>query len=103
MQLDSVSIRDNFFDLGGTSLKLEQIHTRMQDELGFGEPITTLFQYPTIETLAEHIGESSAQPSTGGAADPGKRRASHSAVNIRAQARKRRGAFGMQNSPDEDK
>jgi ubiquinone/menaquinone biosynthesis C-methylase UbiE len=103
MNLERVSIRSNFFDLGGNSLMLEQLHTRLQGELGYQEPITTLFQYPTIELLAEYLAGSTSQggssaPTSNG---PGERKKSGPVVDIRAQAKRRRGAFGMKNKPDD--
>lgn len=104
MKLDRVGIRSNFFDLGGTSLLLEQLHTTMQSEFGFAEPITTLFQYPTVETLAEHLESTSpAGPARGAAsAGPGKRASSGPKRDVREQARRRRGAFGMRNKSDSE-
>ena len=103
MSLERVSIRSNFFDLGGNSLMLEQLHTRLQGELGYQEPITTLFQYPTIELLAEYLAGST--PQTGSSAPkssgPGERKKSGPVVDIRAQAQRRRGAFGMKNKSDD--
>jgi ubiquinone/menaquinone biosynthesis C-methylase UbiE/acyl carrier protein len=95
MGLDRVSVRGNFFDLGGNSLMLEQLHVRLQEQLGYEEPITTLFQYPTVAMLAEYLG--SVAPKSGSANEsttgPGKRSAGTSAVDIREQARRRRAAL----------
>jgi len=82
---------------------LEQLHTRLRGELGYEEPITTLFQYPTIEMLAEYLSSSTSQagsaaPTSGG---PGERKKSGPVVDIRAQAKRRRGAFGMKNKSDD--
>ncbi len=52
-----VSLDDNFFDLGGHSLLLAQIHLRLQQELARPIPIVDLFRHPTIRSLAEHLGE----------------------------------------------
>jgi len=103
MKLDRVGIRSNFFDLGGNSLMLEQLHARLQGELGYQEPITTLFQYPTIEMLAEYLEGSSAKTSSSGpaSAGPGERKKSGPVVDIRAKASRRRGAFGMKNKSDD--
>jgi amino acid adenylation domain-containing protein len=46
---------DNFFDLGGTSLLLTQVHERMQRDLGRELPITLIFEHPTIRALADHL------------------------------------------------
>jgi ubiquinone/menaquinone biosynthesis C-methylase UbiE len=104
MKLDRVGIRSNFFDLGGNSLMLEQLHTRLQAELGYDEPITTLFQYPTIELLAEYLASTAPAGSAaaGSASGPGKRASSGPARDIRAQARRRRGALGMRNKGESD-
>ncbi|MFT4301571.1 MAG: condensation domain-containing protein [Desulfovibrio sp.] len=51
--LDEVSIHDNFFEIGGTSLLLTQVHQMIQSDLGKTFPLSTLFQYPTIHALTE--------------------------------------------------
>lgn len=101
MNLERVSIRSNFFDLGGNSLMLEQLHTKLQAGLGYDEPITTLFQYPTIELLAEYLATAGAGGAAAAAksAGPGKRATSGATRDVREQARRRRGAFGL-NNPD---
>jgi len=53
--LDRVSIEENFFDLGGHSMLLVQMHTRLRETLKSDFPIVTLFQYPTIRSLARHL------------------------------------------------
>ena len=52
LKREQVSIRDNFFDLGGHSLKATQVMARIRDQFGTVLPLTTLFQAPTIEQLA---------------------------------------------------
>ncbi len=51
--LDEVSIHDNFFEIGGTSLLLTQVHQMIQSDLGKAFPLSILFQYPTIHALTE--------------------------------------------------
>lgn len=46
---------DNFFDLGGNSFSLAQVHARLQADLGCDLSITALFQYPTIASLAAYL------------------------------------------------
>ena len=58
MKVNRVSVRGNFFDLGGDSLMLEQVHSQLKEKLGYDLQITFLFQYPTIETLAEYLEKS---------------------------------------------
>ena len=47
---------DNFFDLGGHSLLLVQVHATLVEQLGRTLPVTDLFQFPTIHSLAAHLG-----------------------------------------------
>ncbi len=55
--LDQVSIEENFFDLGGHSLLLVQMHSRLCETLQTDFPIVTLFEHPTIRSLARHLGQ----------------------------------------------
>ncbi len=57
--VDAVSASRNFFDLGGHSLLLAQVHARLQDSIE-PEPspplsIVELFRHPTIHSLAAHL------------------------------------------------
>ena len=102
MGLDAVGIQSNFFDLGGNSLMLEQLHVKLRQELGFDEPITTLFQFPTIATLAEYLSSRSvkAGDSEDRLPELGAKSSSGSSVDIREQARRRRGALGRRKTGD---
>ena len=51
----AVGVDDNFFDLGGTSLKLMQIHASMRRSLASDVTIIEMFQYPRISALAERV------------------------------------------------
>ncbi|MCP4176265.1 MAG: amino acid adenylation domain-containing protein [bacterium] len=53
---DSISIRDNFFDIGGNSLKMMHVAKKLKDNLGYTIPIYTLYQYPNIESLSCYLG-----------------------------------------------
>jgi FkbH-like protein len=50
--LPSVGIRDNFFEMGGTSLLAVRLMALVSREFGTTPPLTILFENPTIETLA---------------------------------------------------
>jgi amino acid adenylation domain-containing protein len=50
-----IGIRDNFFDLGGHSLAAVRMFARLEGELGVALPLVTLFEGPTIESLATFI------------------------------------------------
>ncbi len=56
LQIQAVSINHNFFEVGGSSLLLLQVYEKLVDR--FGDRLTTitlLFQYPTIQTLAQTL------------------------------------------------
>ncbi len=59
LRQDQVSVNDNFFDLGADSLMLTTVHRRLQTELQREIPITELFQFPTIRSLAERLSKKS--------------------------------------------
>ncbi|MDR3401279.1 MAG: amino acid adenylation domain-containing protein [Chthoniobacter sp.] len=56
LKLNRVGSRDNFFDLGGNSVMIVQIHHRLKQHLQRDLPLIALFQYPTIDTLAQFLG-----------------------------------------------
>ena len=57
--VDRVGIRDNFFDLGGHSLKATRVLSRIHKELGVEIRIREVFDHPTIEELAGVVRKSS--------------------------------------------
>lgn len=54
LRKESISIRDNFFMLGGDSIKAIQIASKMQ-RAGYHVKVKYIFQYPTIEELADYV------------------------------------------------
>lgn len=60
LQLASVGLDDNFFDVGGTSLLLAQLHTYLVENLGMTLSPVLFYQYPTIRTLAAHLHQATA-------------------------------------------
>jgi amino acid adenylation domain-containing protein len=55
--LDRVGINDNFFDIGGNSLLVIQVHTKLQEILGQDISIVNLFRYPTINVLTQFLNQ----------------------------------------------
>lgn len=51
----AVGLDDNFFDVGGDSLSLTQLHTRLQKLVNREFAITEIFAHPTIRGQAEHF------------------------------------------------
>lgn len=55
LALDTVGRNDNFFDLGGHSLHMVSVLTRLRAVLDPGLQMVDLFRYPTVQTLSERI------------------------------------------------
>ncbi|AVT28848.1 non-ribosomal peptide synthetase [Plantactinospora sp. BC1] len=53
--VDRVGVQDNFFDLGGTSLTLVEVHERIVAAFDVDMPVVRLFQNPTIQALVAHL------------------------------------------------
>jgi amino acid adenylation domain-containing protein len=50
-----VGLRDNFFDLGGHSLLIVQLHTQLQREFSTELPLVELFQRTTVQSQADRL------------------------------------------------
>lgn len=57
LQLEQVGTSDNFFDLGGHSLLLVRVHSKITEALQKELSMTDLFRYPTIDSLARYLSE----------------------------------------------
>lgn len=53
----TVGIHDNFYDLGGSSLKGAMLLSRLQDRLGQQIRLATVFHLPDVASLARYLGE----------------------------------------------
>jgi amino acid adenylation domain-containing protein len=62
LHLDQVSIHDNFFDLGGHSLLLLQVNNTLRTVFKSDISVVTMFQHPTIHSLAQHLNQQISQP-----------------------------------------
>ncbi len=59
LEVEKVGIHDNFFDLGGHSLLLVQIHSRLNEVLNQDMSIVDLFKYPTVGAMTKYFSQSS--------------------------------------------
>jgi len=92
--VDRVGVRDSFFALGGHSLLLVGVQTRLEAQLGHRVAILDLFAHSTVEALARHLRGSGADPAPSAAADPMVDAARSRAARARATLRARRSPTG---------
>lgn len=52
-------VDQNFFDLGGHSLKMAMVQARLEQRLGYAPPLLLLFQHPTVRGMARALSENS--------------------------------------------
>jgi amino acid adenylation domain-containing protein len=57
LQIEKVGVNDNFFDLGGHSLLLIQLQSKLQEVLNRDVSLIELFKYPTISSLAVYFSQ----------------------------------------------
>lgn len=55
LKLDKVSVKDNFFEIGGDSLLSGKLQVELKKQWGYELEVVELFQNPTIEQLANFI------------------------------------------------
>ncbi len=55
LKLDAVGLEENFFDLGGHSLLVVQLHGLLKESIDRPISLTDLYQYTTIKSLAEYL------------------------------------------------
>jgi acyl-coenzyme A synthetase/AMP-(fatty) acid ligase/acyl carrier protein len=61
-QIDTISIDDNFFDLGGHSLMATQVVSRIRERFSLAIPMRAMFDRPTIARLGETVTEAQDTP-----------------------------------------
>ncbi|KAK4459694.1 hypothetical protein QBC42DRAFT_311162 [Cladorrhinum samala] len=50
-----IGVRDNFFDIGGDSLRVVRVQKELENLLGRPVSVATLFEYYTVKALAKHL------------------------------------------------
>jgi len=59
--LEQVHVETNFFEFGGHSLLLVQMHSLLREKLNSEFPIVALFEHPTVRALARHLSKPAGQ------------------------------------------
>jgi len=74
LNVDRIELDDNFFDLGGNSLALVEIHAALKNALQVDIPLVELFEFTTIRALARRLrGEKELQPTFSGVQQRGQK------------------------------
>ena len=58
LEVENIGVQDNFFDFGGNSFKIIQVHNSMK-KLGLDISIVDLFRFSTVASLAEYLNQGS--------------------------------------------
>ncbi|WP_343672283.1 amino acid adenylation domain-containing protein, partial [Chitinophaga sp.] len=61
LERDKIGINDNFFDVGGNSLRIVRLSNLVSKLLGREISVAMLFEYPSIKSQADHL---SSEPAT---------------------------------------
>jgi amino acid adenylation domain-containing protein len=59
--LDEVGVHDNFFEVGGNSIKIIQLNSRLRESIAPDVTVMLMFEHPTIAALAGHLTDAAPQ------------------------------------------
>lgn len=74
LKLNQVGVNENFFDIGGHSLLVVQLHAELKQRSATPISLTDLYQYPTIKSLSDYIASGSGGEAIQKSASRGARR-----------------------------
>ena len=72
--LERVGIADNFFDVGGHSLLVVQLHRRLRAEIDLPLSLVDLYRFPTIRSLAQYLSAGQGPKDSHGSAERASKR-----------------------------
>lgn len=55
LQLDKISVKDNFFAIGGDSMKTIQLSTQIKKRIGLQLAVADIYKHHTVESLADFL------------------------------------------------
>ena len=90
LKLETVGAEDNFFDLGGHSLLVVQVHRKLREQIPQPLSLTDLYRFPTIRSLAEFLGSDGSNPQLEKSVD--RAAARRESLKLRQQTRRRPGS-----------
>jgi acyl carrier protein len=61
LEVETLGVHDSFFDLGGNSIHIIQVHSELRQVLNLELPVIKMFEYPTIHSLTQFISEGQEQ------------------------------------------
>ncbi|MET0343806.1 MAG: methyltransferase [Polyangiales bacterium] len=94
LNLERVGLRDNIFDLGANSLLTVQANNRLSTLLGRKVSLVSMFRFPTVESLAAHLGDGGKAPAQAQKREQERADRRTEAAERRRQARAERGTRG---------
>jgi len=57
LEADKIGIHDNFFEIGGNSLKILQVNQKLKEAFKKEIPVVKLFRYTTVSAIARSLAE----------------------------------------------
>jgi len=64
LQIEKVGLHDNFFDLGGHSLLLTQVYTKLKSNFDKEISMIDMFKYPSVSSLADFLSKEERYPAS---------------------------------------
>lgn len=64
LKVDRVGLHDNFFDIGGHSLLMAQVHSQLREIFKRDMPLIKMFEHPTISSLALFLSREQSEQNT---------------------------------------
>jgi acyl carrier protein len=64
LKVEKVGVHDNFFGLGGHSLLMVNVNSKLREALKSDLSMIAMFKFPTVSALAEHLSQKQIEPPT---------------------------------------
>jgi acyl-CoA synthetase (AMP-forming)/AMP-acid ligase II len=65
LELETVGVNENFFDLGGTSLNIIRLSAKFKALFNEEETVVQMFRYPTIRSFSEYLNREKGETADG--------------------------------------